>query len=106
MRQWRTRLWEVSNYPREGSIRPASRRESHRRAVKPGVGPAIVIAYIGIIRRNATITGRHLVTLFELMSYHRIAWARERPEGKDFFRDGKATVITGIAIERLTEMPE
>jgi hypothetical protein len=72
---------------------------------KPGTGPAIVLLFTGLIPRKAVITGRHLLTLFDLMAFHRIAWVRELPKGRDF-KDGKATVITGIAIERITELPE
>jgi hypothetical protein len=72
---------------------------------KPGAAPAIVIVFSGVIPRKAVITGRHLLVLLDMLSDHRIAWVRELPKGRDF-KDGKTTVITGIAIERVTEMPD
>jgi len=71
---------------------------------KPGASPAIVIRFTGLVAREAIIAGRHLLKLYDLLSHHRVAWVRELPKGKDF-RDGKATVITGITISRITEMP-
>jgi hypothetical protein len=71
---------------------------------KPGVGPAIVILFTGIIPRKAKITGRHLGLLHDLISDHRIKWVRELPKGRDFKdKDDKATVITGITIEPVKE---
>ncbi len=54
--------------------------------------------------REAIIAGRHLLKLYDLLSYHRVAWVRELPKGKDFMDKGH-TVVTGITINRITEMP-
>jgi hypothetical protein len=75
-------------------------------ADKPGASPAIVLRYTGLIPREAVITGRNnLLRLYDLLSNHRVAWVRELPRGKDFL-DAAATVVTGIAVERIKEMPE
>jgi hypothetical protein len=75
-------------------------------ADKPGAAPAIVIRFTGLVPREAIIAGRHLLKLYDLLSHHRVAWVRELPKGKDFKdKDDKATVITGITIRRITEMP-
>ncbi len=72
---------------------------------KPGGGPSIVIRFSGLVPREATISGRNMRTLFDLLSYHRVAWVRELPPGRDF-RDGQATVITDITVKRITELPD
>ncbi len=73
-------------------------------AGKPGVGPVIVMRFAGIVAMEARITGRHLLLLYDLLSYHRIAWVRELPQGRDFRdKDEKATVITGITVEPVKE---
>jgi hypothetical protein len=36
--------------------------------------------------------------------YHRVAWVRELPKGRDFMDKGHA-VITGMAIGPVTEIP-
>ena len=71
---------------------------------KPGASPAIVIRFSGIVPREAIITGRNLLKLYDLLSSHRVAWVRELPKGRDFL-DAAATVVTGIRVERITEMP-
>jgi hypothetical protein len=73
-------------------------------AEKPGLGPMIVLRFAGIVAREARISGRNLLQLFDLLSYHRVAWVRELPPGRDF-KDGKATVITGITVGLITEVP-
>jgi hypothetical protein len=72
---------------------------------KPGASPAIVIRYSGIVPREARITGRHVVTLYDKIADHRIAWVRVLPKGRDF-HDAAETVITGSVIERITQIPE
>jgi hypothetical protein len=72
---------------------------------KPGDGPKIVILFTGLVPRKAVITGRQLLMLFDLLSYHRVAWVRELPKEKDF-RNHPETVVTGITVERITAMPE
>ena len=71
---------------------------------KPGASPAIVIRFTGLIPREAVITGRNLLKLYDLLSYHRVSWVRELPKGKDFL-NASAMVITGIAVNRIAEMP-
>ena len=71
---------------------------------KAGASPAIVIRFTGLVPREAIIAGRHLLKLYDLLSHHRVAWLRELPKGKDFMDKGH-TVITGITISRITEMP-
>jgi hypothetical protein len=73
-------------------------------AEKPGLGPTIVVRFAGIVAREARISGRNLLQLFDLLAYHRVAWVRELPPGRDF-KDGKATVITGITVGLITEVP-
>ena len=73
-------------------------------AEKPGLGPTIVVRFAGIVAREARISGRNLLQLFDLLSYHRVAWVRELPPGRDF-KDGKVTVITGITVGLITEVP-
>ncbi len=73
-------------------------------AEKPGHGPTIVVRFAGIVAREARISGRNLLQLFDLLSYHRVAWVRELPPGRDF-KDGKATVITDITVGLITEVP-
>ena len=73
-------------------------------ADEPGASPAIVIRFTGLIPREAVITGRNLLKLYDLLSNHRVAWVRQLPKGKDFL-DAAATVVTGIAVERIKEMP-
>lgn len=70
----------------------------------PGAGPAIVIRFTGLVPREAILTGRHLLKLYDLLSHHRVAWVRELPQGKDFGDKGQ-TVITGITIRPVTEIP-
>ena len=70
----------------------------------PGHGPSIVLRFTGIVPREAIIEGRHLPLLYDLLAWHRIAWVRELPGGKDF-QDGKATVITRLTVNRITEAP-
>lgn len=72
---------------------------------KPGAGPAIIVRFAGIVPRVATVTGRNIYGLVGLLGTHRITWLRELPKGRDFKGEG-ATVITGISIERITEVPE
>jgi hypothetical protein len=74
-------------------------------ADKPGASPAIVIRFTGLVPREAVITGRNLLKLYDLLSNHRVAWVRELPKGKDFL-DAAVTVVTGIAVNRIKEMPE
>jgi hypothetical protein len=74
-------------------------------ADKPDASPAIVIRFTGLIPREAVISGRNLLRLYDLLSDHRVAWVRQLPKGKDFL-DAAATVVTGIAVERIKEMPE
>jgi hypothetical protein len=75
-------------------------------ADKPGASPAIVIRFTGLVAREVVIAGRHLLKLYDLLSHHRVAWVRQLPKGKDFRdKDDKATVITGITISRITEVP-
>jgi hypothetical protein len=71
---------------------------------KPGAGPSIVIRFTGLVPREAIISGRHLLKLYDLLSDHRVAWVRELPKGKDFLDKGQA-VITRITISRITQMP-
>lgn len=71
---------------------------------RPGASPAIVIRFTGLVAREAVITGRNLLKLYDLLSYHRVAWVRELPKGKDFLGADKM-VITGIAVNRISEMP-
>jgi hypothetical protein len=71
---------------------------------KPGGGPVIVIRFAGLAAREVKLTGRHLVGLYDLLSYHRVAWVRELPKGKDFTDKGQ-TVITGITIEPVKDFP-
>jgi hypothetical protein len=71
---------------------------------KPGASPAIVIRFTGLVPREAIIAGRHLLKLYDLLSNHRIAWVRELPKGKDFIDRGH-TVITGIMVRPITELP-
>ncbi len=73
-------------------------------ADKPGASPAIVIRFTGLVAREAIIAGRHLLKLYDLLSHHRVAWVRELPKGKDFMDKGH-TVITGITIRPIKEMP-
>jgi hypothetical protein len=73
-------------------------------AEKPGLGPTIVLRFAGIVAREARISGRNLLQLFDLLSYHRVAWVRELPPGRDF-KDGQATVITGITVGPILEVP-
>ncbi len=69
---------------------------------KPGEGPVIVIWFTGIVVRQVRISGRHLEALYDYLSYHRIAWVRMLPKGRDFRdKDGEATVITGITVEMM-----
>jgi hypothetical protein len=70
----------------------------------PGAAPAIVLRYTGLIPREAVISGRHLLKLYDLLADHRVAWVRELAEGKDFLDKGQ-TVVTGITVQRITEMP-
>jgi hypothetical protein len=71
---------------------------------KPGLGPMIVLRFAGIIAREARISGRNLLLLYDLLAHHRVAWVRELPLGRDF-KEGKATVITGITVGPVTEFP-
>jgi hypothetical protein len=71
---------------------------------KPGGSPSIVLRFSGLIPREAIIAGRHLLKLYDLLAYHRVAWVRELPPGRDF-RDVKETVITGITLGPITELP-
>jgi hypothetical protein len=71
---------------------------------KPGASPAIVIRFTGLVAREAIISGRNLLKLYDLLSNHRVAWVRELPKGKDFL-DAAATVVTGIVVDRIKEMP-
>jgi hypothetical protein len=71
---------------------------------KAGASPAIVIRFTGLVPREAIISGRNLLKLYDLLSYHRVAWVRELPRGKDF-KDAAATVVTGIVVDRIKEMP-
>lgn len=73
-------------------------------SVDPGASPAIVMRFTGLIPREAVITGRNLLKLYDLLSHHRVAWVRELPKGRDF-KDNAATVVTGIAVNRIKEMP-
>jgi hypothetical protein len=73
-------------------------------ADKPGAGPTIVMRFTGLVPREAIIAGRRLLKLYDLLSHHRVAWVRELPKGKDF-EDGVHTVITGITVCPITEMP-
>lgn len=74
-------------------------------ADRPGVGPTIVLRFAGIVAREARISGRNLLQLFDLLSFHRVAWVRELPPGRDF-KDGKATVITSITVGLIKELAE
>jgi hypothetical protein len=71
---------------------------------KPGSSPAIVIRFTGLVPREAVITGRNLLKLYDLLSNHRVAWVRELPRGKDFL-DAATTVVTNIVVDRIKEMP-
>jgi hypothetical protein len=73
-------------------------------ADQPGGSPAIVLRFTGLIAREARIRGRHLLLLFDLLSYHRIAWVRELPEGRDF-KDTQKPVIRSITVEPIKEFP-
>jgi hypothetical protein len=73
-------------------------------ADQPGGGPVIVIRFNGIVAREVKITGRHLFKLYDLLTAHRVSWVRALPKGKDFMGDG-VTVVTGIVIERIKEVP-
>jgi hypothetical protein len=73
-------------------------------ADKPGGSPAIILRFSGIIAREAIIRGRHLLLLFDYLSYHRIAWVRELPEGRDF-KDAQKPVIRSITVEPIKEFP-
>jgi hypothetical protein len=73
---------------------------------KPGASPAIVMRFSGIVPREAVITGRNLFGLFKLLSDHRVAWVRALPKGRDFIKDPAATVVTGIVVNRIKEMPD
>ena len=64
----------------------------------------IVLRFAGIVAREARISGRNLLQLFDLLSHHRVAWVRELPPGRDF-KDSKVTVITGITVGLITEVP-
>jgi hypothetical protein len=71
---------------------------------KPGASPAIVMRFSGLVPREALITGRNMLKLYDYLSNHRVAWVRELPKGKDFL-DVPETVVTGIKVSRITEMP-
>jgi hypothetical protein len=73
-------------------------------ADKPGASPAIVMRFTGLVPREAIITGRNLLKLYDLLSHHRVAWVRELPKGRDFKQAGE-TVITGIVVKPITEIP-
>ena len=72
---------------------------------EPGGGPSIVMRFSGLVPREATISGRHMLTMFDLLSYHRVPWVRELPPGRDF-KDAKATVITDLTVTRITTLPD
>jgi hypothetical protein len=71
---------------------------------KPGASPAIVMRFTGLIPREAIINGRNMLRMYDLLSHHRVAWVRELPKGRDF-KDNAATVVTGIAVNRIKEIP-
>ena len=71
---------------------------------KPGASPAIVIRFTGLVPREAIISGRNLLKLYDLLSHHRVAWVRELPRGKDF-KDAAETVVTGIVVNQIKEIP-
>jgi hypothetical protein len=72
---------------------------------KPGTGPAIVMQFTGVVPREAKITGRHLMKLYDMLSTHRISWVRQLPDARDF-KSTSETVVTGITVERMKKAPE
>jgi hypothetical protein len=58
----------------------------------PGGAPAIVLRFAGLRPTEATLEGRNLDRLYDMLGHHRIAWVRELPTRRDFKEAGEPVI--------------